>query len=469
MPIRTHDGIKKRCACGKRQWSKCAHPWWFGFHFGGTEHRYSLDKVARARREPVPTSKSEAVAWRDRLRAEIRAGTFTDLDAAALVAAPDTRLTFGDVCEQYLTEHVQTPTRRLSARKAMAGQVAVFRRAAIPAAHGATVRLEEKPIEDVTKADVEAVRAWRRAELAAGRSRPGCKGGEAGINRTLTRLRHLFSWAIAAGHTTATPFKRAGVVVVKLETSVEGGRTRRLEPSMTFADGREEPGEEARLLRAAGPYLRALLLAALSTGCRVGELLSLQWSQIRRDDTGEARWLLLPATKTKTAEARVIPVGAHLRAVLSLRRHAPDGQAHPGDAYVFGDETGGQVTSIRRPWEDAVLRAHGHSPRRIRGKLAPESRAVVRAIDLHFHDVRREFASRLLESSADLHDVQLFLGHAQITTTSRYLQSTPARLERALARLEAVPGFAHHSHTAATDASATASDQTVDIVANVLN
>jgi integrase len=34
--------------------------------------------------------------------------------------------------------------------------------------------------------------------------------------------------------------------------------------------------------------------------------------------------------------------------------------------------------------------------------------------DLHFHDLRREFASRLLESSAGLHDVQLFLGHANV-------------------------------------------------------
>ena len=55
--------------------------------------------------------------------------------------------------------------------------------------------------------------------------------------------------------------------------------------------------------------------------------------------------------------------------------------------------------------------------------------------------------SRLLESRADLHDVQMFLGHAAITTTSRYLQSTPVRLERALARLESTnDGFAQDSH-----------------------
>jgi integrase len=57
--------------------------------------------------------------------------------------------------------------------------------------------------------------------------------------------------------------------------------------------------------------------------------------------------------------------------------------------------------------------------------------------DLHFHDLRREFACRLLESSADLHDVRDFLGHANITTTSRYLRSAPVRLAQALERMEA--------------------------------
>jgi len=37
-------------------------------------------------------------------------------------------------------------------------------------------------------------------------------------------------------------------------------------------------------------------------------------------------------------------------------------------------------------------------------------------------------ACRLLESSADLHDVRSCLGHANITTTSRYVRSTPVRL-----------------------------------------
>src|SRR5688572_9875079 len=86
----------------------------------------------------------------------------------------------------------------------------------------------------------------------------------------------------AEGHLNDTPFKRGSVSVVKMESSVEGARTRRLEPSVTAPDGTVRDGEEARLLKHAGPHLRAVILAALSTGCRLGELLSLQWSQIRR-------------------------------------------------------------------------------------------------------------------------------------------------------------------------------------------
>ena len=55
---------------------------------------------------------------------------------------------------------------------------------------------------------------------------------------------------------------------------------------------------------------------------------------------------------------------------------------------------------------------------------------------LRFYDLRREFACRLLESRAELHDVRDFLEHANLTTTSRYLRSTALRLERALRLLE---------------------------------
>jgi len=66
-------------------------------------------------------------------------------------------------------------------------------------------------------------------------------------------------------------------------------------------------------------HLRHLTVAALETDCRRGELLSLQWKQVKR----EMRYPNLPADKTKTNEPRLVPVTARLRAVLEYRRRGP--------------------------------------------------------------------------------------------------------------------------------------------------
>jgi integrase len=247
------------------------------------------------------------------------------------------------------------------------------------------------------------------AEFAAARAARGAAvrrhDGEVGINRLLARLRHVFSWAIRNGYTDATPFRRHGETVVTLETRAETARTRRL-----------QPGEEERLVRHAEPHLRALMAAALSTSCRLGELLGMQWRQVHRDEHGVAVWIALAASQTKTNTAREIPIGSRLRAALEMRKHGPDGKDHGADDYVFGNECGEEIKSIKTAWR-ATCRRAGIS-------------------NLHFHDLRREFGSRLLESGADQHDVRDFLGHANITTTSRYLMSTPKRLAKAMERLE---------------------------------
>jgi integrase len=253
--------------------------------------------------------------------------------------------------------------------------------------------LEAKTFADVSTADIKTVQAARRSH------------GLVGCNRLMARLRHLFNWSIAEGLTERSPFTRGGVSLVKLDHRAEAERTRRL-----------QPGERDRLLQHANPHLHALIIAALSTGCRRGELLSLQWSQIRRDEHGVARWIEFPASKTKTHEPRVIPVSSDLRAVLEMRRTDPTGEEFSPDAYVFGNAVGERRVTIKTAWRNTCRRAG------IR--------------DLHFHDLRREFACRLLESSADLHDVRDFLGHANITTTSRYLRSAPMRLAQALERME---------------------------------
>ncbi|HXG89535.1 MAG TPA: site-specific integrase [Vicinamibacterales bacterium] len=394
----------------------------------------SLDKVSAARNEPRPTSKTEALRLCDILRAEIRSGTFADPNAPrpAIALKP----TFADVAENYLLKFVRIPTRRPRGAAGMEILISMARRAEIPAANGTTIRLEEKAFDEITKADIEAVREWRQRETLR-RGRALAKDGRVGLNRMMSRLRHLCNWAIENGFRNDTPFKIGAKTVIRLDPTCEQGRDTRL-----------APGDEARLLAHASPHMRSLIVAALSTGCRVGELLSLQWHQIRRDDRGEPEWLVLPGAKTKTGDGRTIPIGSKLRAELWMRRHGPDGREHAEDAYIFGEDDGEQVRSIRSAWRHTCQRSGVHG--------------------VKFHDLRREFASRLLESSARIHDVAAFLGHANVSTTSTYLKSTPVRLAHVLERMEQ-DGCARLVHNDALDAPPDASKTTPEHPANLLN
>jgi integrase len=330
------------------------------------------------------------------------------------------------VADRYLEKFVRRPGRREGGRKNMEHYIAALRRATVPAANGATVKLEAKPITAITTADVEAVRdGWKR--------RAAAYGGAIGADRALKRLRHFFNWAIEKGYTDATPFKRHGVTMIHYLT--EKPRSRRL-----------EAGEEAALLKPAPPFLYAIITAMLETGMRPGELLALRW----RDVKGAG--LLLPAEITKTNEARDVPITQRLKAVLELRKHAPDGTEHPPEAFVFGNEVGERIAygALRQPWEDTCKAA------KITG--------------LQIRDLRREFASRLLETpGVVVHTVRDWLGHADLATTSRYLSTTRVGLQQARRAFEENRAkLAQNSHKSDSKADDLTPDQASETAANSL-
>ena len=72
----------------------------------------------------------------------------------------------------------------------------------------------------------------------------------------------------------------------------------------------------------------------IETGCRPGELRTLQWSEVRGD------YIVVLAEKAKDREERRIPIMPTLRDILDRRRKGPDGNDLAPDAHVFGSETG---------------------------------------------------------------------------------------------------------------------------------
>ncbi len=155
---------------------------------------------------------------------------------------------------------------------------------------------------------------------------------------------------------------------------------------------------EVRLWSAMGPYLRGLFVAALDTGLRRGALLRLRL----QDVDYVSKVINVPASIQKDSEPIQIPLTHRLEILLRAKRRALQGNPK---AYIFGDDFGNPRAGFpTHSWHTALRKAG----------LAEE--------DIHWHDLRGEFASRLLERGASLRSIQMLLGHSKITMTERYLR-----------------------------------------------
>jgi integrase len=412
VPVHRNSGLRKICSCPRRGWPKCPHPWHFNFCWRGTPYRFSLGRYAG--REI--TGKTEAETLADNLRAEIRAGTFTLQPAPASTSKPQpdsNEISFETFARLFLERYSRDRGKASWQDDGyMINQLLAF-----PVIDDG--RLGEKSVRLVTEDDLEAFIKRLTTQGRASSTR----------NHYVQLIRAMSRWAVKKGYRDAPMVGDDSDVIRRKK---EAQRHRRL-----------EPGEEDKLLRSAGPHLQAMIVAALETCSRQGELLTLRWGDVSLP-RGE---IILRAEHTKDRENRILPISSRFREVLAMRRDSPAGVPFPSSAYVFGDEIGQRVGNVRRAWQSAVLRAHGHKPAWIWKKktgpndkgstrLSPESEAAYRAINLHFHDLRHEGGSRLLEAGWPVHYVQHMLGHASLQQTSTYLNATLRGLHESMRNLD---------------------------------
>jgi integrase len=337
MTRHNNDGLRKLCGCARRGWAKCPHPWHFSFTWNGEDFRFSLERSVkriirgadgrwhrdRATLGDRIDSKTAAETERDRLRAAIRDGSL--LEGAALKPQRDT-LTLSQLLDTYRKDYIAvqrpgTHDKDGEPKTNIKSQIALIERTELGRLDGTRLAFGHWLVTDIGSGTTDA---FQRARLTRGTT---------AANRDLALLRAMFRWAIGKDHVDRTPFKKSGETVIKL--SREHKRRRRL-----------QPGEGERLLKACESHLRALVEAALETGCRRGELLSLQWHQIRLTPKAE---IFLPAQKTKTKTDRTVPISTRLRAILEMRRNGPDGEELPPDAHVFGNACGSPCRASNGP------------------------------------------------------------------------------------------------------------------------
>lgn len=314
------------------------------------------------------TRRADAEAWARQVEAEMDRGAWRDRSAAD-------GTTLYALLDRYLKDVV--PTKR---------------GAEIEALRIKTLMRDEVAQHKLSALSPLVLAEWRDRRLAA-----GCSGGT--VNRELNIVSAVLNWA-----------RRE--LMIAVENPVAG--IRRPPPSRA-RDRRLEGDEEARLLAALedrdgstrredgkryrhgtrNPWIKPIVLLALETAMRRGELLSLTWDNIDL----KRRVAYLP--ETKNGDARTVPLSSRAVEVLHGLPRSIDGRVFPVTA-----------NALKIAFERAVRRAGIE--------------------DFHFHDLRHEATSRLAERLPNVVELAAVTGHKDLRMLKRYYHPRAEDLARKL-------------------------------------
>jgi len=149
-----------------------------------------------------------------------------------------------------------------------------------------------------------------------------------------------------------------------------------------------EREEIRRLIDCCENIIRPLVIVAVNTGMRRGELFNLKFQDI---DFNKG---IIHLLRTKNGERRELPMNE------AVKRAILESKAHSTSEYVFSTIQGNQFTVIKRPFARAL-------------KMAGIE-------NFRFHDLRHTFASQLAMASVDLNTIRELMGHKSLKMTLRY-------------------------------------------------
>jgi len=231
--------------------------------------------------------------------------------------------------------------------------------------------------------------------------RPGKKGNEpqgnkpATINRHIATLKHMFTKAVEWELVEEEVLKKVRRVKLLQESN------RRL---------RYLSNEECQeLVRACSSHLRPIVITALNTGMRRGEILSLKWANVDLKNG----FILLEEGMTKNGQRREIPINETLRTTLTGLTRRLD------LPYVFYNPVTEKPYSDTKNSFDRACR---------KAKIT----------NFRFHDLRHCFASHLVMKGIDITTVKELLGHKTLTMTLRYAHLAPSHKVKAVELLDSV-------------------------------
>lgn len=278
---------------------------------------------------------------------------------------------------------------------------------------------------DMLDKRLDSVTAWQFDKWKSHRLKSGLKATT--VNRELAALRSALTKAVEWDHVADHPMRKVKQAKVEDDHRVryltDGEETRLRQVLLTREDAVKAARESHRRwqvdrgLTPAPPiaandfseHIRPMILLAINTGLRRGEMFKLR----RSDIDLENQQLKVRAAAAKSGKSRHIPLNAEaFETVTRWMRQHPGGTQ---DDLVFPGKDGKPMTNIDSSWH-TVSKAAGLK-------------------DFRWHDLRHHFASRLVMSGVDLNTVRELLGHADLKMTLRYAHLAPEHKAIAVAKL----------------------------------
>jgi integrase len=254
-------------------------------------------------------------------------------------------------------------------------------------------QLGERTLADVTPVMISEC----REKLLSEPTETGKLRTPATANRYLAALSHAFTVAVNEwGWLDDSPMR-------KVKKSREPrGRVRFLSDDKAGPRGELIEGERTRLLKAceasSNTYLYTVVVLALSTGMRQGEIMGLTWDDV---DLHRGRITL---HETKNGERRVVPLVG--KAMELLKEHRRLRQRIDTQLVFPGKVKASKPIDLRAPWL-AALKSAGIE-------------------DFRFHDLRHSTASYLAMNNASLAEIAEVLGHKTLQMVKRYAHLSEA-------------------------------------------
>ncbi len=232
------------------------------------------------------------------------------------------------------------------------------------------------PLNRITWAVVEN---YKRSRLEEGASKVT-------INKELKLLKTIFRRAID------TDMYRGSIPKIELFPDREKEIVRSLTPE-----------EAQKLIEECPEWFKPVVIFALNTGLRAGEIFSLRWEQV----DFEKGIIILQRDSTKTKEEYKVFINP---TVMELLREIKSKQEQEGirHGFVFTNRYG-----LPYRYEDKTYR---------RVFTTACKRAGIE--NFRFHDLRHTFASWVAMNSRDIYAVQKLLNHKNIRMTKRYAHLT---------------------------------------------